>query len=105
MKKARIMGTIAFSGDLDPDPDSAAVALRKAGFEVTMMPEKFRSRLAHPQDDFIEASKDGTDDEKTVGAIMDEINAIVDRYEGLCGECGSIPSDHIPFEDLFGRPK
>jgi len=78
MKKARIMGTIAFSGDLDPDPDSAAVALRKAGFEVTMMPEKFRSRLAHPQDGFIEASKDGTDDEKTVDAIMDEINAIVD---------------------------
>ena len=105
MQNARINGSIVFSGELDPDPSAAAVALRRAGFEVTMMPEKFRSRLAHPQDGFIEASKDGTDDEKTVDAIMDEINAIVDRYEGLCGECGSIPSEHIPFEELFGRPK
>jgi hypothetical protein len=45
MEKVRIMGAIAFSGELNPDPSSAAVALRRAGFEVTMMPEKFRSRL------------------------------------------------------------
>jgi hypothetical protein len=43
-----------------------------------MMPEKFQSRLAHPEDYFIEASIDGTYDDKIVDAIMDEINAIVD---------------------------
>ena len=104
MKKARIMGTIAFSGDLDPDPDSAAVALRKAGFEVTMMPEEFKSRLAHPDDYFMEASIDGTDDDKSVDAIMDEINTIVDGYGGLCCEWGPMFSDHVPFEGIF-RPQ
>ena len=67
--------------------------------------EEFRPRLAHPEDDFMEASIDATDDDKTVDAIMDEINAIVDRYGGLCCECGPIPSEHIAFEELFGRPK
>ena len=104
MSEARIMGTVAFSGELDPDPSSAAVALRRAGFEVTMMPKKFRSRLAHPEDYFMEASIDGTHDDKIVEAIMDEINAIVDGYGGLCCECGPIPSDHVPFEGIF-RPQ
>jgi hypothetical protein len=48
-----------------------------------MMPEKFRSRLVHPEDDFMEASIEGIDDDRIVVAIMDEINAIVDRYGGL----------------------
>ena len=49
MSDTRIIGTIAFSGELDPDLSSAAIALRKAGFEVTMMPEEFQSRLVHPE--------------------------------------------------------
>jgi|SRR6516225_1192906 len=105
MQNARINGSIVFSGELDPDPSAAAVALRRAGFEVTMMPEKFRSRLAHPEDDFIEASIDGTDDDRIVGAIRDEINAIVERYGGLCCVCGPMPSDYVPFEDIFHEPK
>jgi len=105
MKKAKILAIITFSGDLDPDPSDAVFALRRAGFEVTMMPEKFRSRLAHPNDDFMEASIDGTYDDKVVNAIMHEIDAIVDRYGGLCYECGSMPSDHVPFEELFDGPK
>jgi hypothetical protein len=32
---------------------------------------------------------------------MNEINAIVDRYGGDLSECGPIPSDRVPFEDLF----
>jgi hypothetical protein len=44
------------------------------------MPEKIRPRLAHPEDDFMEASIDGIDDDKIVGAIMNEIDAIVDRH-------------------------
>ena len=42
MKRTRVMGSIVFSGDIDPDPDGAAVPLCRAGFEVTRMPEKFR---------------------------------------------------------------
>jgi hypothetical protein len=103
MSETRIIGTIAFSGDLNPDPSSAAVGLRKAGFEVTMMPKKFRSRLAHPEDYFIEASIDGTDDDKIVDAIMDEINAIVDGYGGLWCECGPMPPGYGPFEGIFDR--
>jgi hypothetical protein len=52
------------------------------------MPEKFRSRLAHPEDDFMEASIDGIHDDKIVGAVMHEIDAIVGRYGGACCECG-----------------
>ena len=41
----RLKATVAFCRDLDPDPDAAAAALRQAGYEVVMIPEKFRSRL------------------------------------------------------------
>ena len=58
MKKQRIVVAITFAGGLDPDPVAAADALRKAGYEVTMMPEKFRSSLGHPTDYFMEASID-----------------------------------------------
>jgi hypothetical protein len=105
MKTVRIMGSIAFGGYLDPDPDGAAEALRRAGFEVTMMPEEFRPHLAHPKDYFMEAAIDGgTEKDKVVSAVMDEINTIVERYGGLCCECGLIPSDWVPFEDVFKLP-
>jgi len=54
------------------------------------MPEKFRSRLAHPHDYFMETAIKASDCEKIVDAIIHEINAIVDRYGGLCVECGAI---------------
>jgi hypothetical protein len=102
-----IVGWIAFTGDLDPDPDAAAIALRAAGFAVTRMPAKFRSRLAHPLDDFMLVSIGGTmtdDDEKIMIAVMDEINAIVDGYGGLCHECDVLPLDDVPsFETWFGQ--
>ena len=99
--RMRIGGYVAFSGDLEPDVDGAAIALRRVGFHVTRMPEKFRPLLAHPDDDFIEVAIDGTDDEKVIDSIMAEINAIVDRYDGLLDECGPIPSNRVPFEELF----
>jgi hypothetical protein len=95
----RIMGSIAFAGDLDQDADGAEIALRRAGFHVTRMPQTFRSRLAHPDDELMEASKAGADD----GAIMDEINAIVEQYGGLCDEMQSIASDYVPFAELFEK--
>ena len=64
MNEVRIMGAIAFSGNVDPDPIGAAAALRRAGFEVTMMPERFRAYLDHPDDYFMEASIAGTHDDK-----------------------------------------
>jgi hypothetical protein len=50
-----------FSGELNPDPESAAADLRRAGYEVFMMPDQ-RPLLCHPLDDFIEATIDGPTD-------------------------------------------
>ena len=69
----RLMVTVVFSGALDPDPAAAAAALREAGYEVVMMPEKFRSRLVHPRDDFIEVMK---------SIVGDEVNQAIDRDDG-----------------------
>ena len=103
MNDTRIMGAICFAGgdDLAPDPSGAAVALRRAGFEVTIMPERFRPYLAEPVDYFMEASKAGTHDDESIRAIRNEISAIVDRYTGDCWECGPMLSDHVPFDGLF----
>jgi hypothetical protein len=103
MKQTKMMATVAFSHDLDPDLTGAFAALCRAGFEVTMMPEKFRSLLAHPRDDFMEVFTVASDDDKIVGAILDQIDMIVDPYGGHCFECGPIPSDRVPFED-FDQP-
>ncbi len=100
MKKQRIVGAITFGGCLDPDPVAAADALRKAGYEVTMMPEKFRSSLAHPNDYFMEASIDGADHDEIIAAISDEIDAIVDQYGGCCSACGPMSPCHVPFGEF-----
>jgi hypothetical protein len=93
------MGSIAFAGDLDQDADGAEIALRRAGFHVTRMPDKLRPGLAHPEDEFMEASKAGTDADAI--AIMYEIDAIVKPFGGLCDEVGAVASDHVPFAELF----
>jgi hypothetical protein len=68
---------------------------------VFLTPEKYSGRLTHPLDDFIEAVIDGPDDAKVIGAIMSEVNAIVDKYGGICMECGPIGDEYVPFADLF----
>jgi hypothetical protein len=111
----KLMASVAFGGGLgDPeftndferdfnlDPELAAAELRQAGYEVFLMPEKYSGRLAHPLDDFIEAVIDGPDDPKVIEAIMREVNAIVDKYGGICMECGLISNGYVPFADLFG---
>jgi hypothetical protein len=65
------------------------------------MPEKYGPRLAHPLDDFIEAVIEGSDDLKVIKAIMDEVEAIVRKYGGICMECGPVGKDYVPFADLF----
>ena len=73
----------------------------KAGYDVYLMPEKYSPRLANPLDDFMEAVIDGPDDPKVIEAIMNEVNTIVDKYGGLCIECGRVGNDYVPFADLF----
>ena len=98
----RLKATVVFSGELDPDPAAAAAALREAGYEVVMMPEKFRSRLVHPRDDFMEVTKRIVGDEvdQAIDAMMDDVDTIVDRYGAMCDDCGQIDEDHVPFSDL-----
>ena len=42
--------------------------------------------------------------------MMDDVDTIVDRYEGWCDDGGQIDEDHVPFSDMFrgaedsGRP-
>ena len=107
------MASIAFGGgfgdpeyahdperEVELDPERAAAELRQAGYDVFRMPDKYSFQLAHPLDDFIEAVIDGSDDDKVIGAIMKEVDAIVERYGGLCRECGPIGRDYVPFADL-----
>jgi hypothetical protein len=109
-----LMAKVAFSGEFgDPewttadwpevelDVDAAADELRKAGYEVYRLPDKYGGRLAHPLDDFLELRIEGVDDDTLMKAIMDEVNAIVDRYGGLCDECGPIEPDRTPFADFI----
>ena len=95
----RLKATVVFCDD---DPAGAAAALREAGYEVVMMPEKFRSRLAHPRDYFIEVTKRivGDDVYQAIDAMMDDVNTIVERYGGICDNGGQIDEDHVPFSDL-----
>jgi len=102
----RLIATVAFSGEGNPDPVAAAVALREAGYEVLTMPEKYRSQLGHPRDDFLEVTKCIVGDEyKQAIEMMDDVNTIVDRYDGMCDECGEIDEDHVPFLMLWTSPK
>jgi hypothetical protein len=99
-----IVGHIVFSGDLSPNPDAAAIALRKAGYTVARMPERFRPRLYHPSDDFMLASTGGlvSDEYKVARAVIDEINAIVDGFGGTCDRCDIDPPAHaLSFDELF----
>ena len=105
LQETRLVATIIFSGDLDPNPEAATDALRKAGYEVVKMPEEFRPQLAHPRDYFLEVVKpivcDPEDFMDEANIMMDELKEIVDRYGALADDCGPIDVDHIPFASLF----
>ena len=100
----RLKATVAFCGEMDPDPAGAAAELREAGYEVVMMPEKFRPRLAHPRDDFIEVTKRIVGDEVNRAMeieMMHDVDTIVGRYGGMCDDCGHIDEDYVPFSHMF----
>jgi hypothetical protein len=98
----RIIAEIVFSGDApECDPELAAEVLRVAGYQVHKMPPLLHSELefVHPLDDCLEAVTNGPpgsgyvggdssgemtpEADKISGEIMDEINALVDRYGGM----------------------
>jgi hypothetical protein len=86
------------------NPDSAEIALRRAGFDVTRMSEASHARLEFPGDDFMLVTcpvEEASD--QVVGWLMDEINAIVGPYGGDLSECGWVDPDLPPFEELFNR--
>jgi hypothetical protein len=82
-------------------PGAAAVALARLGYEVVLMPERFRPMLCLWRDDFLEASKRVNGSSfaavmREADKMMDEVNDIVDRFGGHCVECGYVPDEHIP---------
>ena len=109
MIRARITIDIAFYGD-DSDPEGAAAALRRAGFEVVRMPEELRphhARLLFPDNSFweasTEASVDSLDDELACVAepcfsIGSKVVDIVEPFGGECVGWGPVKPDYIPFE-------
>jgi hypothetical protein len=109
-----LMTSVAFGGglrdpecenDLEPNfdlaPELAAAELRQAGYEVFVLPDEHRVRLAHPLDDFIEVVITATEDSKVIDAAVKEIEAIVGKYGGLCIDCGLIGREYVPFDDLL----
>ena len=108
MKNYRMVGHVVFGGEVDPDPDAAAIDLRLAGFEVARMPDRLRPFVYHPGDDFLKAYKDVTvdvdDRMETASVVMDDIQKVVEQYGGDCMECGAEPPDYDPereFDDMF----
>jgi hypothetical protein len=94
--KLKLTANIVFSGESEGlDVDAAAAELRQAGYEVLRLPDEYRGRLSHPLDDFIEAHIECADDPEVMIAIMNDVNAIVDKYAGLCLECGRVERDHV----------
>ena len=107
------MASIAFGGalgdpdftnyidrDFELDADLAADELRQAGYQVFLLPDKYTAQLAHPLDDFIEAVILGPNNPKVIDAIMDEVDAIVRKYGGVCVECGPIGRNYVPFAEM-----
>jgi hypothetical protein len=67
------------------------------------MPERYRPLLAHPRDDFIEATKNvenvagGGDDLELADGAWAEVVGLVTRYGGEVIESGLAEPDHVPF--------
>jgi hypothetical protein len=96
----RLVACVAFSGDLNPNASAAAVALARQGYEVALMPERYRPLLCHPLDDFMEVFRHVRGDEEAIAratsGMMDEVNAVVDAFGGSCFEAGPAENGYVP---------
>jgi hypothetical protein len=88
---------VVFDGDLELDVDGAAVALRRAGYTVHRMPEKYRPYLPKPHDDSLEVITADCD----VFTIHDKIDNIVNRYGGGYLMCGPVEPRYEPFAEFL----
>jgi hypothetical protein len=82
--------------------DLAAAELARAGYTVHRMPQEQLEdvRLDVPGDcDFLEAVIACSDDDKVINAIVDEVQSIVEKHEGLVTEWGPIEDGYVPFSD------
>ena len=94
----RLKATVAFYRDLEPDPDAAAVALRQAGYEVAMIPEK----IAHgwPPINLMEVTK-CIDEVNQLVEMMDDVQAIVHPLRRHVPRPRADCGDHVPFSGTF----
>jgi hypothetical protein len=104
-QQTKFSALVAFGGDCDNvDPDQAADELRRAGYEVRRLPDKYRRLLDHPRDDFLEVIFPCVDDPKAINFVWKEIDRIANPYAGCCDECGPLDPDDERFADLFAPP-
>ena len=114
MTRKRIMGLVTFDGERDPDVEAAVAELRRAGFGVVRMEEKFRRLLHHPRDDFVEVSIDAelssddlqklsADERKIVDKFRQKVDAIVAGYRAEADSFGLAQPGELPLAVVFGR--
>jgi len=114
MTKMMVTGLVSFSGELDPDVEGAMAELRRHGFGVVRMPEKFRPLLHLPRDDFVEVattanlSSDDYDkltahERKIIEEFWGKVRAIADRYGGDADNFGPVQPGELPFAIVFGE--
>jgi hypothetical protein len=116
------MAIAVFGGGdgLNPNPNAAAAALRRAGYEVHRLGPQ-HPKLDHPHDDFIECvttvAKDfeitvidgirhaSDEDGKIMHTVIHEVDGIVKPHDGTCDSCEWIDTDYVPFKDLFSEDR
>src|SRR5262245_46826737 len=97
-KKKRIMGRAVFGSMAEAL--RAAADLRVAGYSPNIMDDELREELLGDEDipegaTFMEAVCE-VPLKVHEGAILDEINSIIEPHGGLCHDAGVIGPDHIP---------
>jgi hypothetical protein len=78
-----IFALCVFSGSLENvDSDAGAAALRAAGYEVFRLPPALKKTLEVEGDDYVEARREGTDDEDSRDAMDADIDRILQPFGG-----------------------
>ena len=87
-----------FSGDLpENNPDGAAEALTRAGYQIFRLSPEQKARLAVEGDDFIEICRNGNANDDY--AMLADAERIVSPFGGMADDCGAASIE--PFIGLF----